>query len=441
MTNLRGHLARMRPGQRGMTLIELMVSLLIGSLLVLAVTLVMSSFEGRRRTVVSGADLDQSGNIAMYQIDQLVRSAGSGLAQGDNPSSAGTGAYAYGCPLYASTTANGASGQILPATSSLPQPFDTVNSALSPAGVFRLAPVLILPRQATTMTTASGSSYPSDVLVVMSSGTNLGQVPSVFASAATATQLNLTNTLAFAASDLVLLLDQQGASGGLLAPCMVTQVSSTYSPSGNTVLSPVTALPLGASGSPWYAATIGTASISGFSDTGVAMDLGNPTPGSASNRSPPSFQLIGVGSNNTLFSYDLLNATGTYAQVQARAQDVFELHALYGVHTGTTSGCVVDTWVDPHNTTTYSVAALSAGTPTAAGLIKSICAVRVGLILRTALPEKTPVQAATTLTLFSNFPLGATNSALVYTRPLSTSEQFYRYRTVEATIPVRNNNF
>jgi type IV pilus assembly protein PilW len=116
---------------------------------------------------------------------------------------------------------------------------------------------------------------------------------------------------------------------------------------------------------------------------------------------------------------------------------------LYGVQAtaGTTSGCVVSNWVNPATDATYTVGALMAGTPAAASLIKTICALRVGLILRTELPERTAVKEATSFSLFANFPAQAPNSALTYTRTLSAAEQFYRYRTIEATIPVRNNNF
>jgi type IV pilus assembly protein PilW len=77
------------------------------------------------------------------------------------------------------------------------------------------------------------------------------------------------------------------------------------------------------------------------------------------------------------------------------------------------------------------------GSLAAASLIKNIRALRVGLILRTALPERSPVNTNPTLTLFSSLNI----PTLTYTRTLAASEQYYRYRTIEATIPLRNNNF
>ena len=386
-----------RHAQRGVTLIELMVVLLIGSILSLAVFGVMATFEGRRRTLGSTADLEQAGTMAMFQIDRWVRSAGSGFVQSN--------AYAYGCPLYAAK----ADSQILPRASALDAPFGDVNPGTS--GVFRLAPLLILPGQ--TKPGASnegggGSTHTSDVLVLMSGGAGNGSVATLFSGAATAQQLSLVNTVAFSANDLVLLADRQPSASGGVAPCLLTQTTSqTMALGGN-----------------WYKDSVGAVSVAGYSDTAVAIDLGN-----VAKSRPPAFQLVGVGDHNTLFSYDLLQTVDT--PLQARAEGVFELHALYGVDTD--GDGKVNDWVSP-SSGDYSLAALSAGTSAAAGLLKNIKAVRVGLILRTSLPEK-DVVSPTKLKLFSDIDGGS----LTYSRTLAGDEQKYRYRTIEATIPLRNN--
>jgi type IV pilus assembly protein PilW len=392
-----------RAPARGTTLIELMVALVIGMILSLAVFGVMSTFEGKRRTIDAGADLDQSASVAMFQLDRWIRSAGAGLEQANS--------YAYGCLLYATK----GSTQLLPPTASLPAPFASVG-----ASTLRLAPVLILPNQTSPGdSNASTSGHTSDALLVMSSGNTSGQAPTLFTASAGSAQLNVPNTLAFSASDLILVADSQPASGGGIAPCMVTQADSGITSGAATSL---------ALGGSWYAATVGTQSLSGYSDTGVAMDLGNAT------SRTPSFQLLGVGDHDTLYAYDLLDISDT--QLQASAENVFEMHALYGVDTDADG--VIDHWYSPSDTTAgYTVSALSAGTSTAAGLLKNIRAIRVGLILRAALPERDTIAAATSLTLFSDINSGA----LTYTRTLDTTEQHYRYRTIEATIPLRNNTF
>jgi type IV pilus assembly protein PilW len=378
-----------RSAVRGVTLIELMVALLIGSVLSLAVFGMMATFEGRRRTLGSTADLQQAGTMAMFQIDRWVRSAGTGFVQSN--------AYAYGCALYAAK----ANTQILPRASALDAPFGSVNPGAS--GVFRLAPLLILPGQ----TKPGASNQASDVLVLMSGGAGNGSVGTLFSEAATAQQLSLENTVAFSADDLVLLADQQPSASGGVAPCLLTQAKTQT-------------LALGGA---WYKDSIDTVSVAGYTDTAVAIDLGN-----VKNR-PPSFQLVGVGDHNTLYSYDLLQTVDT--PLQARAEGVFELHALYGVDTDGDSK--VDAWVSPASGD-YSLASLSAGTSAAASLLKNIKAVRVGLILRTSLPEK-DVVSSNKLELFSDINSGS----LTYSRTLTGDEQNYRYRTIEATIPLRNN--
>jgi len=126
-------MTRRRQSQAGVTLIEMMVALVISMVLSIAVMLVLSTFEGRRRTLGSTSDLDQTGALAMFQLDRWIRSAGSGLGQGSS--------FVYGCTLFAARSGH----QILPATEPLPAPFATVDPGSS--GVFRLAPVLILPGQ------------------------------------------------------------------------------------------------------------------------------------------------------------------------------------------------------------------------------------------------------------------------------------------------------
>ena len=382
--------------QRGVTLVELMVALLIGLVITLAVSLVMTSFEGRRRTHNATSDLEKAGALALMQIDRRVRSAGAGFA--------GTADYAYGCALHAAKS----SAQILPA-GTLNEPFDSVDPGA--AGVFRLAPVLILPGQ----TTPAVSGEASDVLVLMSSGAS-GSVPAMFSAEAEEGQLKLDNTVAFSPNDLVLVSSTQSSADGGVAPCLVSQVSS------DAVTGATQGLTLSGK---WHQDSVSNTSLKGFADTGTATVLGNVSLGR-----PPEFVLMGVGDHNSLFTYDLLKTGDT--PLQAVAEGVFELHALYGVDRN--SDDIVDEWVSPSDSGAgYTVADLSSGNSGAAERLTSIKALRVGLMLRTALPERDEV-SGDELKLFAD--LGDT---LQYTRKLSAEERRYRYRTLESTIPVRNN--
>jgi len=421
--------------ERGVTLIELMVALVVGMILSVAMFMVMSTAEGRKRTITSTSDANQVGNYAMVLLDQWLRNAGNGFTR--------SAAYSFGCKLKAYRKGT----QILPTANNakLPSPFDKVKIGTSDStiGVFRLAPVLILPGQ----TTPGVSKKTSDVLVIMGGAAGTGGVPVPFSGLPTASQLTMSNTTAFAADDLVLLTSKAPAVGANnegehedhgraittfnAADCIIEQVGSTSSSS------------LGLDGD--YHDT--NNHPESLTDKSSAMVLGN-----VSASRPPQFLVIGVGDNNTLYSYDLLNTTGaTTPAALARADGVFELHALYGIDNNCDGRISSDEWVSPTDRT-YSVSALMAGSmqepinspvdatarltacatlTTANDFLQKILAIRVGLILRTNLPEKTAVTTAD-LALFSDL------DDLKFTRPVKGQEQNYRYRTVELTIPLRN---
>ncbi|MFL6697681.1 MAG: PilW family protein [Vitreoscilla sp.] len=397
--------------QAGMTLIEMMVAIAVSMILSVAVMAVMSSFEGRRRTLGSASDLDQQGSLAMYQIDRWVRSAGSGLVTANT--------YNYGCRLFAATSSPTAK-QLLPLAAGLPAPFASLAENSTATTTYRLAPVVIV--SGGTLPAISGQR--SDALVVMSSGNDGAQVPLPFDAPPAAASLTLKNVTEMAAGDLLLLVDKQMQASSGPQDCMVTQADTSTPATGIS-----TTLSLAGN---YYAATISTRSVTDYTSDALAIDLGG-TSGTGSSL-PPSFQVVGVGDNNTLYSYDLLQLAGSTPLAQA--EGVFEMHAIYGVDTN--SDNKIDDWVDASAASAYSSDKLTDGSPGAIQLLKNIRAVRVALILRTALPEKDPVKASTTLSMFSDPDLPA---SVVKTRTLSSAEQYYRYRIVESTIPVRNNQY
>ncbi len=65
--------------QRGFTLIELMVGMVLGLLASLAIFTAVTSFESQRRVTAAGADMQQNGLLALYFLEQDVRMAGFGL--------------------------------------------------------------------------------------------------------------------------------------------------------------------------------------------------------------------------------------------------------------------------------------------------------------------------------------------------------------------------
>lgn len=69
--------------QKGVTLVELMVALVIGSITVLAIQQVMAVFEGQKRTSSGGADAQVNGAVALFALEREIRQAGYGLFSGD----------------------------------------------------------------------------------------------------------------------------------------------------------------------------------------------------------------------------------------------------------------------------------------------------------------------------------------------------------------------
>jgi type IV pilus assembly protein PilW len=152
-------------------------------------------------------------------------------------------------------------------------------------------------------------------------------------------------------------------------------------------------------------------------------------------------------------SYDLLQPQpGAGAAPDASIADgVVEMRAVYGLDTNADG--ILDTWVDPSvsSGSGFDATELSNGSASSRAKLRQIIAVRVGLILRTSLQERSPSATAssssslgpetfeqasgTVLTLFTDLP-----TAVQQTRTLTTTsgELNYRFRAVEFTVPLRN---
>lgn len=382
--------------QRGVTLIELMVAVIIGLVVTLAVTSLLIFSESSKRTTTATNDMGQTGAYAAYVLDRAVRGAGSGFTQ--SWSLAG----AFGCRLNATLpgTPN------LPRGTAFPAPFAAAFlGGASGSANLRVAPVLIGKSQ---------SDAGSDVLVVMGGTASSGDVPRLILSSGKSSNiLRLDSTTGLAEGELGLV----SASG--TTDCLLEQVHASTAfadTSGND------ALPLGGT---YYTASGSTTSLATLAASGSAYftPLGNVNAGNT------QFQMFGVGSNNTLYSYDLLMSNGTDAS-QAIADGVAEMHALYGLDTNADG--VLDTWVDP-GAAGYDIATLMA-TPAKA---RQVVAVRIALVLRSANYEKEnangELPSPASLTLFKDLA-----TSLQQTISFSTSEQHFRHRVVESTIPLRN---
>ena len=368
--------------QRGFTLVELLVAVAIGMALVLAITVMLVRYETGRRTLTSVNDASMGGAYVAYSLDRSLRSAGSGYVQSWRTT--------FGCRLLVSRALT----TILPRAAAFPTPFGTVPTTA------RLAPVVVH---------AGAGAGGSDVLSVMTGSSGVGetQLP-VLAGSVTATDLRVPTTVGLRADDLVLVY-QDGAE------CMLQQVTNPFTGGATQPIA------FGGNYADPEIESIRLQDI-GASTLAWVSPLGNIT----ANR--PQFQLIGVGPNGTLVTYDMLQLDGTDT-VLPIADGVGDLRALYGIDT--TGDNRVNTWVSPA-ATGWTAADLLDGSAAAQLKLGQIVAVRVGVMVRTTSPERASVSPGS-IRLFSD--LGST---LEVTRTLSANEQKLHWQPLEFTVPLRN---
>ncbi|AMO95992.1 prepilin-type N-terminal cleavage/methylation domain protein [Collimonas fungivorans] len=369
--------------QRGLSLIELMVAMAIGLVVSLAIFSVISVSEARKRNTTGANDMNQNGAFALYQLDQAIRSAGTGFSQQYT--------LTFGCAINAMRN-----GKAVIPPAALPSPFDGLTAGIG--GAFRMAPVIIW---------KDPKGVLSDTLIVMAGSAGYSEMPIESTSVPTISpnsQLHLLNTLSFSAGQQLLVADRPGLAS--LFPCLVETVDGSYAGPASTGVLPL--------GGVFYTAGTDKA-LSSYSSDSVALNLGNS----------PSFKLFGVGANNTLVGFDLLNGTAT--DTDQIADGVIEMQALYGVDKANNGNI---TWTAPSGS--YAAGALLDGSVNAGKLIASIKAIRIGLIMRSAVEDKNAVLPIATL------PAMFGDTAFSYAKTLTAAEQKFRYRVLDAVIPLRN---
>jgi type IV pilus assembly protein PilW len=370
-----------RPAQpeRGFSLPELMVAMVIGLVLTLTISTMVARQESVRRGVTSGNDLTGNSAYVSYFLDRELRSAGAGFSQAVSSN--------YGCTLHASRNA----AQLLPSLAAFPAPFAAIPQD------YRLAPVMVF---------AGAGAGGSDVIAMATGNSGLSETAMPVAQgAAVAGQVQLSNTLGMRGGDLVLV------SKAAVPRCMLQEVRTGF------VGGATEALTFGGSMAADVIAGLALADFTG--DFVTVSALGNVT------GNQPRLQLLGIGDNNTLFAYDLLQLN---AGTQALAEGIVDMRVRYGVDTN--QDRIVDNWVAP-TSQGFTAAQLRDGSAAAQASLQSILSIRIGLVLRSDLVDKTDVTPAT-LTLFSTLP------ALAHTYTVPAGMKTQRYRTVEFTVPLRN---
>jgi type IV pilus assembly protein PilW len=378
--------------QRGLTLVELLVAMAIGLAVTLAVTSAVTFGESTKRSTTAVNDMGQSGSYAAYLIDRAVRSAGSGFAQAWDLG-------VFGCR----PNATRGTTVILPRpnSSAFPQPFANFLGGAANNGNLRIAPLLI---------DKGRSQSGSDILVVMGGNAGSGDVPRpIISSGASADILRLDNTVRLEDNDITLI------SQATSTDCLIEQVSSTFADSASNELLP---LAMGQTNA-YYTAGPTANPLATMAASGAAYlsVLGN------ANANNVQFQMFAVGANRTLSVFDLLRSDGTDTS-RAIADGVMEMHALYGIDSDNNG--IFNSWVAP-DAAGYDINSMLASRDK----MRQVVAVRVALLMRSALIEKDEV-SATIPEMFTG--TGSTRPAIT----LTGDAKRYRYRVVEFTVPLRN---
>ncbi len=390
--------------QRGMTMIELLVAMAIGVTVTLAVSTLLVASENQKRITTSTNDADQTLVYSFSELDRALRGAGSGLAQSNYSGSQGI----LGCRL------NMVSGGVtyMPRPGAYPPPFSNYFLGGAAPTPLRIAPVLIGPGQSDKNT--------SDVIAVMGGSGSAGGVPRAVYGAGSGIGANITvvleNTVGFNSSDVVL-VSQNGVTD-----CLIEQVNAVQP----------TTLTMNVNETYYTAGTTTTLNSLASSTASLITPLGNESSSSSPNN--VQFTLYGVGTNNTLYSYDLMQyqylMTSFGGDVaQPIADQVIQMNALYGVATAAAPS-VFANWAGPGTTAGYDINTVMT-TPATQALI---VAVRVAIVVRGEYYDKKAV-SPTSLTIFSGLvDVNGTSLQKTVTLP----SQNYRYRVYEFTVPLRD---
>lgn len=362
---------------KGFSLVEIMVGLVIGMIAMLVMLEMFRAFEGQKRTTTGGADAQSNGAIALYMIERDVRMAGWGLNASTYSSCNVSYSYCDG-----SASCGGGTG-----------PLDTVfASALITDG--GAAP--------DTVTIQFFANPNVDTFRIPTNTTLSGTMPQP------SSELNVTSVSGCAVGGLVLV--QQGGNCTLMK---ITQIQGAalklqHNPGANGEYNPPANYQ---NDNGWPAYTAG-ARLSCF---GAAPD-------------GPIFQrTYSVDTANRRLQRSDNTVTPVIASENI-SPEIFDLQAQYGVAMGAVGSQVITDWVDASGATW--------ATPTVANW-KRVKALRIALVARSSQyekPDSSGVCTTTTDAMAAQWSSWATFDTTNY----PADWHCYRYKVFETTVPLRN---
>ncbi len=387
--------------QSGFTLIELMIGAALGLFAALAIFSVVTSFEGQRRTIGGGVDMQQNGLLALYSMEQDIGLAGYGLIGSKNVGLPCGKINAYGTP-----------------------------------SVFNAAPVMI-----TNGTTGN------DILAINMLNSDAGGIATGSEAAtlsapfsATSGSLGLNTNLAIKANDFIL-VSQPGMDCTLFKvlppiPASLTGgviVQAGGNSGGDTTQTPTPFLDYAAASS--VVINLGP----NASSVPATSTLFGSTTDAAIN---PRFATIKyrIQANANSSSYDLQRTTDNWASLSIVASNIVNVSAQYGINDPpsavinpvTPASQSITHWIDA---TGNAFGGGNWATLSSVNDIKRIKAIRVAIVARSA-DKVNKRDAAGVCTTTTTAPVWFDNPAIDLSA--MADWQCYRYKVYQTIIPIRN---
>jgi type IV pilus assembly protein PilW len=360
----------------GMSLVEIMVATAVGLIGVTMIMQVYAVAEGQKRTTTGTSDAQISGNIALFNIERDLRYAGFGMV-----TNAGN---MLGCDTLA---------------------YDSLRPANQEFS-FEMAPVVI---------TAGALGAPDTIRVIYGNPLNVVEGALFGAPATSDADFPLKNAAGFAVGGLVVpyLAGQQ---------CVVAEITGFVPASVNTIKHESAAA---------YSYTDQTGTVvDKTAHHNKAGGLGAPLPSYTT-----AAKLYGIGRNPVIRTYLIsggnLKTESQLPYVAAQDPDgngvsdaeiatgIVQMKAVYGKDTD--GDRVVETW--------------NATKPTNAAEWMQVRAVKVAILARSGLFEKTAVTPAAPTW---RHPTAGATAFLMANLADGTDWRNYRYRVYETTVPLRN---
>jgi type IV pilus assembly protein PilW len=368
---------RFRRQVSGFSLVEIMVGIVLGLLTVIIIMRLFAGTEASKRTTTGGNDAQINGTVSLYNLERDVRSAGYGF----------TSYSVLGCALSYTTVADTA-----PVTQVMAPVI--INPAVSqiPAGDANTDTILVF-------SSNSNGSSEGDSLVAASTGSGSGGAYQV----ATPTAFNV--------GDYVVAQTAQRPPACALALDQVTAIAS-----------------------PTLAAKIGSPS---FPVGSLLFDLGGA----------PTVHAYAVRNGNlTVCDYMAYNCgRASYANPLNSsvwvpiASNIVSLRAEYGRDTSNLATSAMSGVLDTYDQITPGSAIDTSGLSTFCSWSR-VLALRLAVVARSAQYDKAmptsaaPIWAGSTAT--TSTPRNA--AALPINLSGNTSWQYYRYKALQATVPMRD---